>query len=179
MSDSHINQDTVQIRPLNPASDAEVALVASRMRLTLIEVVGEERGAAMYTTDWLEARVRHHLDPAACTGAVFLAERGGEIVGHTIVREEPDGEGGVMGLFSTTYVAPGARRQGVASALVRRGEAWMRARGLERAATATGEHNARLLGLFGAHGYEITLTEGEMVLLGRALSAGEQGERGD
>src|SRR5207253_11012083 len=94
---------------------AEIRLVAERMRLTLIEVLGEERGGGMYTPDWLIDRLKFHLDPAQCTGAVLLAEtEQGQIIAHTIVRIEPDPTGNI-GLFSTFYVSPEFRKQRIAS----------------------------------------------------------------
>ena len=44
---------THHIRAIDPQSRAEVELVASRMRQTLVEVLGEEVGGNMYTMDWL------------------------------------------------------------------------------------------------------------------------------
>lgn len=167
----------LRIRPLDPRAEAELALVAVRMRDTLIEVLGEETGGAMYTLDWLERRVCWHLDPTCCTGEVFLAEAAdGHIVGHTIVRVE--GEAGVPphGLFSTTYVAPAARRSGVAAALLMTGEAWMRARGLSEAVTFTDRDNTKLQGLYLARGYTLTPAERDFVRLAKPLARGrEQG----
>lgn len=159
---------TVRIRPIDPEDLEEVALVAERMKLTLIEVLGEARGAAMYTSEWLIARVRWHLDPSACTGAVFVAENvDAGVVGHTIVRvEEGDDR---HGLFSTTFVTPEARRDGVAGLLLNRGEAWMRSLGLPAAMTATSRTNQPLIGLFEDHGFAVHDHHGEMLRLRKAL----------
>jgi len=159
-----------RIRPIDPGDDDEVALVAARMRATLVEVVHPEEGRTMYTMDWLRGRVRWHLDPASCEGQVFLAEDAeGAIVGHTIVRVEAREDGPPFGLFSTFYVAPEARHQGLASALLRRGEAWMRTRGLVEAATFTAETNTPLIALCERHGYSPAPAPPEMVRLSRAL----------
>lgn len=160
---------TLRVRPLDAESEAELDLVAERMRATLEEVLGEERGRAMYTLDWLRDRVRFHLDPARSTGAVFVAEDGA-IVGHTIVRVEQDEDGSRFGLFSTTYVAPTHRRAGVAKGLLARGEAWMREHGMRRAATDTSATNEKLISLYEQHGYAIVLRAGEMVRLAKALA---------
>jgi ribosomal protein S18 acetylase RimI-like enzyme len=161
------------VRPIHPFSDGEIALVASRMRLTLIEVLGEEEGAALYTREWLEARVRFHLDPAQSTAQVLVSVApDGALSGHTIVRVERDAAGRVFGLFSTTYVEPEARRRGVAGALVRRGEVWLRAAGMSEAETYTSESNTGLIGLFESHGYRITLRvpEKRMLALWKSLA---------
>ena len=158
------------IRPLDPNDDDEIALVADRMRQTLVEVLGDARGGAMYTQDWLVQRVRWHLEPDRRPAAVFVAEApSGRIDGHTIVRTERDEDGAPFGLFSTTYVAPDARRAGVADALLDRGEAWMIAQGLARSATATDANNDKLIALFRKRGYEIRLRQGDMIQLSRAL----------
>lgn len=159
------------IRPIARAEEeahaAEVDLVAGRMRETLMEVVDEMRGEEMYTLDWLRARVRFHLDEAQCTGEVLLAERAegkarqDSVVGHTILRIEQ--EQPPLGLFSTFYVHPTSRRDGVASALLEAGEAWFRRCGMARFATNTAATNHRLHRLMERHGYVLVLRDGEMV----------------
>ena len=147
----------LRIRDIDPASEAEVDLVARRMRQTLVEVEGEETGTALYTMQWLRDRVRWHLDPANTTGRVFLAEGpGGGVLGHAIVRIEADDSGRRFGLFSTLFVDPGSRKRAVGTRLVRHGEGWMAAHALPEAATWTSSTNAKLIGLFGKHGYAIT-----------------------
>lgn len=142
------------IRAINPAADNEIALVGQRMRLTLIEVEGEAVGGALYTLDWLEDRVRWHLDPVCCTGKVFLVEYPpGHIAGHTIVRIERDEAGLAYGLFTTTYVEPAVRRHGLANALLLQGEQWMLAQGLHSSSTWTSDRNDKLIQLYRKHGY--------------------------
>lgn len=51
----------LRIRALDPGSEAEIDLVAQRMRRTLIDVEGEETGTALYTMEWLRDQVRFHL----------------------------------------------------------------------------------------------------------------------
>lgn len=161
----------MSIRTLDPRSPSEIVLVAERMRRTLIEVLGEERGTAMYSMEWLRDRVGFHLDPARSDGQVFLAvDPGGEIHGHTIVRVERDDDGRRIGLFSTTYVVPARRRSGEASQLLRRGEEWMRERELPAAVTYTSETNAKLIALYEKHGYRIVLRSSEMVRLHKRLT---------
>lgn len=157
------------------APTAEIRLIASRMRATLVEVLGHTRGDTMYDMAWLEDRVREHLDDARCCGAVFVARgEDGAIIGHTIVRvEEPD-IGRPHGLFSTSYVVDGARRAGVASELLDAGEAWMQKMGMMEFATHTAHDNVGLIGLYEGRGYEIARRRDEMVrLVRRAPAAAE------
>lgn len=159
-----------RIRPMDPTRESELELVARRMRLTLNEVLGEEIGTALYSMEWLRQRIRYHLNPEDCTGQVFLAEDAdGTIVGHMIVRIDADDAGTPIGLFSTTYVVPEARRRGVASRLLRAGEAWLIEQGMATAVTHTSEANVKLIRLYEKHGYAVIATEGDMVRLGRAL----------
>lgn len=161
------------VRPIEPSSPEEIALVAARMKLTLVEVLGEGQGAALYSDAWLEDRVREHLDPARLDGQVFVSVSvTGALTGHTIVRVEHDEAGRAFGVFSTTYVEPGSRRGGVADALVLRGEEWMRERGVTAAQTWTSETNDPLLALFRKHGYTVTLRvpEKRMKVLSKPLS---------
>lgn len=148
------------LRDLNPSSALELDLVAHRMRATLVEVEGHERGFNMYTLDWLRDRVRWHLDAAQVMARVVLAgEPGAEPIGHSIFRLERASDGdaaGTFGLISTTYVLPDHRRHGVAAALLAEAEAWFRAQGAYAAGTWTSSTNAALIGLYERHGYAIT-----------------------
>lgn len=166
----------LRIRDIDPASEAEVDLVARRMRQTLVEVEGEETGTALYTLDWLRERVRWHLDPANTTGRVFLAEGpDGRVVGHAIVRIETDGAGRRFGLLSTIFVDPASRGLAVATRLLRHVEGWMASHALPEAATWTSSTNTKLINLCGKHGYAITarhthdVTGTVMVRLARPL----------
>jgi GNAT superfamily N-acetyltransferase len=159
------------VRPLSPLNDQEVDIVAQRMRLTLIEVLGREVGAGMYSTDWLGARVRWHLDPTQCTGEVFLIEAQGQILGHVIVRVDVEAENARVGLFSTIYVLPNWRRRGLGEALLTHGERWLIAQNIAGLATNTSESNAPLISLFKKHGYNITMivSKAHMVRLSKSL----------
>ena len=175
-----MNPQTATIRPIDPASAAELAFVADRMRRTLVEVDGE-RGGALYTPEWLRARVEFHLDAARCTGAVFVAhDEDGALLGHTLVRIETQADGRRFGLFATTWVEPQARRAGVAGQLLARGEAWMRAHALPEAATWTSAANAKLIALYASRGYAQSdsgpeeLTGAPMVRLSRGFACDAQ-----
>lgn len=160
------------IRPLDRQARGELYLLAKRMRATLIEVLGNEEGRAMYSLAWLRGRALFHLDPKRCTGEIFVSVGDdGRTTGHCIVRVEQEANGAPFGLFSTTYVAPSSRRRGIAEEFLRRGEAWMVARGLRRAATDTSSSNAKLIALYRKHGYEIVLerTDRSMVRLAKRL----------
>lgn len=162
---------SVVIRPVNTASDAEIQLVAERMRLTLVEVLGESTGGAMYTMDWLIQRVRFHLDSAQCTGQVLVSQAAdGAIDGHTIVRIEPTEDIGTIGLFSTIYVDPAARGRGVAKALIAHGEAWMIEHSMPMAATYTASTNTRLHRLFESLGYGIQFPKEGWAILSKPLA---------
>lgn len=164
------SSDRARIRELDPGAEGEIELVALRMRRTLEEVLGEEKGRALYTMDWLRERVRFHLDPGRSTAAVFLAEsRDGTIAGHTIVRIDADADGRPIGLFSTTYVEPGSRRTGIAKQLLLRGEAWMCQQRMSLAVTDTSATNVKLIRLYEANGYTIALRVEGMVRLVKAL----------
>lgn len=155
------------IRKLNHASTSEIELVAERMRATLEEVLGLERGHTMYTMEWLIERVRQHVH-GDLQGEVLLAEdRTGQIIGHTIVRVESGRNGEMIGLFSTIYVVPAYRRQTVAAQLIQAGEAWMTAQALRTFATYTSATNEKLIHLFRKHGYVVVeeVMEKAMVII--------------
>jgi ribosomal protein S18 acetylase RimI-like enzyme len=160
----------MHIRPLDPASEAEIALVAERMRSTLEEVLGSGPGRSMYSLDWLRDRVRQHLDPSRAQ--VFLALEADQVLGHTVVRLEPD-----QGLFSTTWVQPEARRGGVAALLLDHGEHWLMAMGADTLATNTSSTNTPLLRLYEGRGYRVTTRAEEMVRLTRRVTRDERERR--
>jgi GNAT superfamily N-acetyltransferase len=115
--------------------------------------------------------VHWHLDPSPGRRArVLLSEDGrGAISGHTIVRVEAV-DGREIGLFGTTYVDPGHRRAGVASALLRAGEDWLRDQGMTEAVTYTDAANAPLQRLFERHGYTAARLEEQWVQLSKPLA---------
>ena len=159
----------IVIRALRGSDDGDIAIVARRMRETLVEVLGAARGEAMYDLVWLEQRVRWHLDPAAVTAAVFVADdASGDVLGHTIVRVEAEADGDV-GLFSTTYVDPANRNRAVAARLLEVGESWMRTQGMTLASTYTDPQNAKLINLFQKRGYRLDPVNDEFVRLSREL----------
>lgn len=136
-----------------PQGSAELALVASRMRDTLIEVLGEATGGTMYSLDWLLDRASSHVD-GRLPGAIYVARRDSDSgnVGHIVVRKEVD-EQGDFGLVSTIYVLPEQRHAGIATTLLEAAHGWFHEQGLTRTATDTSETNRPLIGLFERHGY--------------------------
>jgi 8-oxo-dGTP pyrophosphatase MutT (NUDIX family)/ribosomal protein S18 acetylase RimI-like enzyme len=158
---------TPLIREINPKSQQEIELVAKRMRLTLVDVLGEEEGGSMYTMEWLVDRVIFHLDSKKSNAQIFLSENPErQITGQCIVRIERDEGGNQFGLFSTTYVDPAFRKKGFANALLLRGEQWMLEHELLEAITYTSESNAKLIRLYEKHGYRIHLTNAEKRMIG-------------
>lgn len=167
--DGQVADGSVAISTIDRESEVEIGLVAERMRQTLIEVLGEERGGSMYTMDWLRERVRFHLDPNRCDGEVFLArDLRGAIAGHAIVRVETERDL-KFGLFSTFYVAPQYRGAGVGRDLAAAGEAWMRERQVSEARTYTAEDNGPLHAMMRSLGYEIYLRKDDMVAFRKDL----------
>jgi putative hydrolase of the HAD superfamily len=164
-----LSEAPLAIHRVTPDDTDAVERVARRMRLTLEEVVGPAQGGSMYTDDWLMDRAMQHLD-GRHDGAIHEAWVEEHCVGHTIVRVVHD-EAGPHGLFSTTWVGPGARRRGVASALLDAGETWMRERGLNRAATHTATDHAPLVALYEGRGYAEVLRADGMVRLEATLTA--------
>jgi GNAT superfamily N-acetyltransferase len=159
------------IREIDPTSADEVALVAARMRQTLVEVLGEQKGTALYSTEWLVQRVRWHLDPARTIAKVYLMERADRrIAAHAIARIEHDESGKPYGYFSTVFVEPESRNQGVASALIRHVEAWLTHLGMPRVIYNTAHDHAKLIRLFERHGYRISHRTPEMVQVSKPLS---------
>jgi GNAT superfamily N-acetyltransferase len=150
----------VRVRPLTRGEEENILLVASRMRQTLAEVLGEERGTGLYSLDWLRNRVLFHLD----TGQVLLAESAGQVLGHCMLRVEGD-----IGLYATTFVRPESRRAGVAQALLSAGEVWLVAQGVQALATDTALENTKLIRLFESRGFKVVHTTQEMLRLSRAL----------
>jgi GNAT superfamily N-acetyltransferase len=158
------------VREINPASSEEIALVASRMRNTLEEVLGEEKGQALYTMEWLEDRVRWHLDSEKRSAKIYLSENTKkEITGHAIARIEQDESGKNYGFFSTIFVEPTERKQGVARSLLKKVEDWCLEKKMPEIVYYTAETNAPLIELFTKNGFHLAQKEAEMVRLVKPL----------
>ncbi len=157
----------MRIREIDPQSKSEIALVAQRMRQTLVEVLGEQKGGSMYSMDWLIERVRWHLNPANTNGRVFLNEtQDRRIIGHAIARIDHDSP---FGYFSTIFVEPSSRRNGNASRMISHVESWLSENGMPKVIYNTAENHTALIDLFKSHGYRIAHSELEMVQLTKDL----------
>jgi GNAT superfamily N-acetyltransferase len=167
----HESSSSIRIREIDPGSQSEISLVAERMRLTLVERVGTQRAEAMYSIEWLVDRVRWHLDPSQTTAKIFLVEgHSCQIIAHAIARLERDEVGKAFGYFSTIYVDPTSRGQGVATSLMLKVESWLREMKMPKVIYNTADDHEELIRLYGRHGYTITHHEGDMVQLTKILS---------
>ena len=158
----------MKIREIDPKSDSEIDLVAQRMRQTLVEVLGEEKGGSMYSMDWLIERVRWHLDSKNTNGRVFLLENDEDaVVGHAIARID---FGCSFGYFSTIFIQPSSRRNGFAKDLIKHVEDWFSREAMPKVVYNTADNHVAIIGLFRSQGYSITHAESEMVQLTKALA---------
>lgn len=157
----------MKIREIDSQSEFEVHLVARRMRQTLVEVLGEDRGGSMYTMEWLIDRVRWHLDPKNTEGRVFLLEnQQGDVVGHAIVRID---FGSSFGYFSTIFIERSSRRQGFAKRLVKHVEDWLLKNEMPKVVYNTANNHVAAIDLFRSNGYTVTHSESEMLQLTKVL----------
>jgi len=158
----------LEIRDL--AGEDEIAFAASRMRSTLVEVLGVERGVSMYSLNWLRERARFHMGPERI--AKVLVEHG-MIVGHALARvDSPDDT--QFGLFSTIYVAPDYRGRGAATKLIEHVEDWFAGLGIEHVVYNTGAHHELVIGMFERRGYFITARADERVALTKIIQRTKQ-----
>jgi GNAT superfamily N-acetyltransferase len=158
------------IREIDPQSEIEIDLVSSRMRQTLIDVLGEEKGGSLYTMEWLRQRVLWHLDPKSTQAKIFLTRnQNGNITGHAIARIEHADDGTKYGCFSTVFVEAKSRRQGIAHALLLRVEQWFVENQMPKSVYNTAETNTKLIDLFKEHDYKITDAQSEMVQLTKEI----------
>jgi ribosomal protein S18 acetylase RimI-like enzyme len=162
-----VTLDETTIRLLGLDEDDAITLVADRMGETLMEVLGEERGKAMYTHEWLVERVRWHIRSEEVRSCVLVAAKDsahvGEIVGHILARTDVDEllhPVRRVGVLSTVYVVPAYRRQGLAMALLDAAEAWF-CNAVDVLVTNTDAENWPLIGLYEGAGYRTTFRDEE------------------
>ena len=141
---SRYRSPAMKIREIDPQSEFEIKLVAQRMRQTLVEVLGEEKGGSMYTMDWLVNRV----------------------TGHAIARID---HASTFGYFSTVFVQLSSRRSGIATCLMRHVEDWFSKGGIPKIIYNTADNHVALIALFKSEGYEITHAESEMIQLTKVI----------
>lgn len=166
------NRTDIIIREINPESQQEISLVALRMRQTLVEVLGEDKGTSMYSIDWLKDRVLWHLDPKLTTAKIFLIEDvNGNILGHAIARIEQDHNAKPYGYFSTIFVEPNSRSKGMADRLVLHVEEWLKQMNMPKIIYNTADNHTKIIRLFNRHGFQITYhhAENKMVQLTKVL----------
>ena len=159
------------IRKINPESEDEINLVASRMRDTLVDVLGEKKGVSLYSEKWLKERVLWHLSPDRTT-AIFLGELDNhDIVAQAIVRTEKDSKGTSYGYFSTIYVTPESRGHGIAKQLIEVVENWCLEKQMTYVTYNTASDNYKVINLFKKYYFEIIHKENNMVQLQKNLLA--------
>ena len=94
--------------------------------------------------------------------AVFVAERGGQVVGYVYAGIEPQSWKELReeaGFIHDVYVDEPARRCGIASALLDAAAAWLAARGMPRVVLWTAAPNEVARRLFERLGFRHTMTE--------------------
>jgi GNAT superfamily N-acetyltransferase len=157
------------IRDLNPSQHSEIELVANRMRSTLVDVLGKDKGESLYSIDWLINRVNEHIDMGDKSKVILVESEKGIIVAHAIVRIDADEEGNEFVFFSTIYVLPESRKSGVASLIINTVDEWCVKKSLSRIIYNTATDNHRLIRLYEKHGYSIILHDGDMVKLEKVI----------
>lgn len=158
----------LKIREIDRDSEIEIALVASRLRQTLVEVLGEEKGTGLYSMEWLLDRIRFHLDPQETKKIFLVDDDAGHIRAQAIARVEREGQSS-YGYFSTIFVEPNFRNQGLATRLILHVESWFRRLNMPKIIYNTADNHTKLIRLFERHGYRITLYASEMVQLTKEL----------
>lgn len=102
-------------------------------------------------------------------GSVLVAEAGGQVIGFLVTGIDEElgdyvlPQNRLVGRLSDLWVAPGARGQGAARALIAAAEARLKAAGVKRAEVTAVQGNAAALELYARLGYapyEVTLAKG-------------------
>lgn len=166
-----IVMDNLRIRPLDSTSTEEIALIADRMKKTLVDVMGEEKGSSYYPDDFFLERLKWHIDlKDHCE--LLVCELGQQIVAHAIVRVENDEEihHKPFSYFSTIYTAPEWRRRGLARQLIEKVHEWSLKKSLDKITYSTAKNHHGLISLFEEFGYNIIVETDEMVRMAKELS---------
>ena len=150
---------TFRVRPLDPTSDAEINTSVSFGMLAVLETVPSARRDPSVVPYFTFAEMRANY--AASCGLpdrcfLFAEAPDGLVVGQSAMKTLRDEDGRLYGYFSTRYVLPRFRRQGLGQRLLDEGLGWMRAQGAEYAVAHTHATNEPLLGLFRRNGFEAT-----------------------
>jgi GNAT superfamily N-acetyltransferase len=94
--------------------------------------------------------------------AVFVAERGGEVLGYVYAGIEPRSWKELReeaGFIHDIVVDERGRRKGMAGALIQRANEWFRTRGMPRVLLWTADQNSAAQQLFTRLGFRRTLVE--------------------
>jgi ribosomal protein S18 acetylase RimI-like enzyme len=155
-----------KIRDINPNSNEEIKIVAERMRETLIEVLGKDKGESMYSLEWLTERVLWHLDSKNTDGKVIvICNKEQKIFGHAICRIDYDDQKKPFGYFSTIFLAQEFRNLGLASEIVTFVENWFISKNVNKFVYNTATNHTAILKLFHKHGFKKEDSSSEMVQL--------------
>jgi len=160
-----------KVRPLNIKSESEKDLIAKRMRLTLIDVMGEEKGSDFYPSSFFKERLEWHLNLEDKCGVLVCESEAKDILSHVIVRVEKDSDIHYrpFGFFSTIYVVPKWRRKGIARLMINEVHKWCLERNLSKVTYSTAINNDGLLSLLKELKYVEFKRAYEMVSLVKSL----------
>jgi ribosomal protein S18 acetylase RimI-like enzyme len=101
--------------------------------------------------DWRARKARDVAnDAAVCPEGIFVAEEEGRVVGYITTRPDPFTR---IGRIPNLAVDPGARGQGIGSALIRHALEYLREIGMAMAKIETLEQNARGQALYPRFGF--------------------------
>ena len=134
--------------------------------MTLIDVMGAEKGSSFYSDDWLLDRVRWHLDLGKNAEILLCVDDTGNIVGQAIIRKDLENEC-KFAYFSTIYVDPFWRRKGAAKLLIEEVIEWCRSHNFLKINYNTAADNQNLIELLQKYDFMIELEFEGMVKLVR------------
>jgi ribosomal protein S18 acetylase RimI-like enzyme len=147
-----------RIRPFRPEDREQVLALAPR----LSEGVAPWRdpvGVVRAATDWVTGSMAHAGEPAR---AVFVAEVDGRVGGVITLAERPHFSGQTDAYVGELIVAAGLERRGIATELMRAGEAWAGRQGYAFMTLETGAANDPARKLYATLGFleeEVRLTK--------------------
>jgi len=150
------------LRDIDTKNEKEIDLIVYRTMETVLETIPEFKHDpdlalkvfANFTFDQMKTMIKGDFKSPNHRVLVAIDRKSNNVLGHSIFSVKKDDEGRCYGFCFSRYVDSSARRNGIATTLLKEQELWWREKSAEYVLAHTHETNTKLQSVFLKQGFE-------------------------